>query len=283
MRPVVPARSVLAALACALAATACTDDVVGNGNEPGPDAPDGAVGDPDAPGIPDSGSGCEGTARCEDFETTATGATPEGGWSIVAPNCSGNGVVEVTDAQAHTGAHSLEIRGAAGYCNHVFLATELPADLATVHVRFYVRFDEALGEGHTTFATFRDANAGKDVRMGGQNHILMWNREIDDATLPELSPTGIAQSVAPPADEWHCIEAAIDPTVGTIVTEVGGEIVPGLVVDGTATPDLDAQWLRNGEWRPDLTDFKLGWESYAGQPMTLWFDDVVISASRIGC
>jgi hypothetical protein len=36
-------------------------------------------------------------------------------------------------------------------------------------------------------------------------------------------------------------------------------------------------------WRPSLTAPRLGWESYAGGTDTLWFDDIAIGPSRIGC
>ncbi len=33
----------------------------------------------------------------------------------------------------------------------------------------------------------------------------------------------------------------------------------------------------------DMTDVRLGWESYGGAAMTLWFDDVELSDTPIGC
>ncbi len=57
----------------------------------------------------------------------------------------------------------------------------------------------------------------------------------------------------------------------------------GLAVDGEPTADLDRQWLRDRDWRPDLVDVRLGWESYGGQAMTLWFDDVAFGGARLGC
>ncbi|WP_371688636.1 hypothetical protein [Micromonospora sp. KC207] len=45
---------------------------------------------------------------------------------------------------------------------------------------------------------------------------------------------------------------------------------------------MDGQWLKR-TWRPQLTDLRLGWESYGEGADTLWFDDVAVGASRIGC
>ena len=119
--------------------------------------------------------------------------------------------------------------------------------------------------------------------MGGQNKVLMWNRESDDATLPSMSPVGTSKSVVPATSRWLCVELEVDGAAGTIHTWVDGAPVEGLVEDGTATPDVDAPWLSKSGWRPALSDFRLGWESYGGQTSTLWFDDVALGAQRIGC
>jgi hypothetical protein len=147
-----------------------------------------------------------------------------------------------------------------------------------------VRLSDALGDGHVTFLSMTDAAAGgKHLRMGGQSKILMWNRESDDATLPALSPAGIALSEPLPIGRWLCVELMIDQHAGAMQTWVDGAELAGLHLDSVPTPDVDEQWLRQPNWRPTLTSFALGWESYAGQAMTLWFDDVALDASRIGC
>ena len=46
-------------------------------------------------------------------------------------------------------------------------------------------------------------------------------------------------------------------------------------------PFSDKRWSTGID--PSLADFKLGWESYSGGPMDLWFDDVALSDSPIGC
>ena len=116
------------------------------------------------------------------------------------PDCSGTGTASIDSTVAHSGTRSLKIVGAAGYCNHVF--AQAAADLTrlpqTYYVRFYVRHTTALPTSHTTFLAMNDANDGnRDLRMGGQNGRLQWNRSSDDATLPEQSPHGrVAERVA---------------------------------------------------------------------------------------
>jgi hypothetical protein len=111
----------------------------------------------------------------------------------------------------------------------------------------------------------------------------MWNRESDDATLPAMSPAGTAQSVAPAAETWTCIELRIDGATGEIETWVDSKSVAGLRQDNQPTPDIDQQWLQKPGYKPMLSAAKLGWESYAGQPNTVHYDDVAFAHERIGC
>jgi hypothetical protein len=228
-------------------------------------------------------SGCPDESFCDSFDSTPDldGAR----WQIVTPNCSGDGTVAVDSEIAHSGERSLRVSGSAGYCNHVFVQpTALPAPLPDpLYGRVFLRLQAPLGSAHVTFITLRDGVEAKDLRMGGQSEILMWNRESDDATLPELSPTGIAASVRPEAQRWLCVEFMIDAAARTLHTWVDEQPVPGLQIEGEATPDVDAQWLRKPDWMPRLEDAKLGWESYGDGANTLWLDDVALGATRFGC
>ena len=225
---------------------------------------------------------------CDGFEDQS-GTLPSGRWSTYTLNCSGTGTVAVTTTQVHTGGKSVVANGFDGYCNHVFIrdANDMAAAAPTWYVRFWMRHTAPFPTGHVTFLAMNDsANGNTDLRLGAQNGALMWNRQYDDATLPAQSPAGVAQSLAVPVNTWECLEFSVSKTTGQINTWYNGTLVPGLVEDGVPTPDIDAQWLggAGANWRPNLTDLKLGWESYGGGGNdTLWFDDVVLSTARIGC
>jgi hypothetical protein len=185
----------------------------------------------------------------------------------------------------HSGTASLRVNGGEGYCNHVFVKnTALFAGTTDVwYIRYWVRHTTALPVAHITTVAMQDANDGnKDLRFGGQNSALQFNRASDDATLPEQSPNGVAQSAPLPVNSWNCVEFKINGRDGTMETWLNGTSVPGLLQDGVPTHDIDGQWL-NRTYRPKLTDLKLGWESYGGGLDTLWYDDVQVSASRNGC
>jgi hypothetical protein len=240
-----------------------------------------------SPSVSPSGNpvGCNGAALCDGFETQ-TGTTPSGGWTLSFPNCSGTGTATVDTSVSRSGSKSVRINGGGGYCNHVFLQSTV--DLSrlgtTRYTRFYVRHTTALPATHTTFAAMRDsADGNKDLRLGGQNGAVQWNRESDDATLPEQSPTGVSLSKPLPTNTWTCVEYTVDGAAGTLRTYLDGVEVTGLVVDGVPTHDVDSQWLARGAWRPALTDLRLGWESYGSDADTLWFDDILVGTSRVGC
>lgn len=231
---------------------------------------------------------CAASVFCDGFEDQA-GTVPSGRWSVEEPNCSGTGTAAVDASVAHAGGKSIRINGTDGYCNHVFIddTADMTAASPTWYVRFWVMHTTPLPAGHVTFLAMNNSAGGNtDLRLGGQNGMLMWNRQSDDATLPDQSPAGVAASAALPTGAWECVEFEVDGTNGQIHTWLNGTAVPGLTEDGVPTPDIDNQWLAGAGagWRPALTDLRLGWESYGGGGNdTLWFDDVALGTSRIGC
>lgn len=252
----------------------------GDGTTPPPTTPPPTTPPPTTP----PSAECGDAAVCEDFENQA-GPAPAGNWRVTAPDCQGTGTATVDTAVAHSGSRSLRLDGRAGYCNHAFVAAT--ADLSTVgpvlHVRMWVRHTTALPAAHVTFVSMPDSSqGGKALRIGGQNGALQWNRESDDATLPAQSPVGVGLSRPLPTGSWQCLRFAVDTSAPKLDTWLGDEQVPGLHADGVPTQDVDQQWLaRTTPPRP--TALRLGWESYGTGDDTLWFDDVVVGSSPVGC
>jgi hypothetical protein len=152
----------------------------------------------------------------------------------------------------------------------------------TKHVLFR-KASKALTSSHVSFITMTDSAqaANKHLRIGGQSNILMYNRESDDATLPDLSPNGIAASKALPTGKWVCFEYHLGAD-GTIETWLDGAVIDGLTAKkGTTNPNA-GQWTRSN-YVPKVTGVYFGWESYGGDTNTFNFDDIVISSTRGNC
>jgi hypothetical protein len=109
----------------------------------------------------------------------------------------------------------------------------------------------------------------------------MWNRQDNDATLPDLSPQGIATSANLPAGSWQCLEYHLG-TDGTIETWINGAAVPGLNV-GPGISNANANGWTRSKFVPKISGVYFGWESYGSATNTFWYDDVAIAGSRVGC
>ncbi|KAI1081646.1 hypothetical protein F5B20DRAFT_50586 [Whalleya microplaca] len=206
----------------------------------------------------------------------------ETAWPIYAPDCNQGGAVSLDTSVAHSGSNSIRVDGAGGFCGHIFFGTtEVPS--GDVYVRTYLQASKALTDSHVSFITMPDAaqGANKHLRIGGQSSILMYNHESDDATLPDLSPQGIAASTALPAGDWQCFEYHLGSD-GTVETWLNDEAIEGLTVQAGVSNDNAAQWT-SGSIVPEITGVYFGWESYGGDTNTFWYDDIVISDSRVGC
>lgn len=148
---------------------------------------------------------------------------------------------------------------------------------------FYSKAKNALTDSHVSFITMPDTSLGtnKHLRIGGQSKILMYNRESDDATLPDLSPQGIATSEALPTGAWECFEYHLG-TDGTIETWLNNNTIPGLTVKAGVANANDQQWTRSS-YKPKISGVYFGWESYGGDVNTFWYDDIAVSSTRVGC
>jgi hypothetical protein len=247
--------------------------VAGSAGAPGGSAGSGSV-------------GCASLPLCDDFEGVAAGAAPDPTKWIptVLSDCMTTAPAPTVDtSQHHSGTKSLKVAGTATFCDYAMVgnAAAFKAIGNVVYGRYYVRVETALPVGHTAFMIFPDQMSGHALRMGGQNGALQWNRQSDDATLPAQSPVGISMSKVPPVADWMCLEFMIDQQQGLISTWVDGTLVPGLVADATPTADVDMQW--GTTYRPNLTSFNIGWQNYGAGAMNLWFDDVALSSTKIGC
>ncbi|KAH8885284.1 hypothetical protein GQ53DRAFT_729195 [Thozetella sp. PMI_491] len=203
-------------------------------------------------------------------------------WPIYTGGCNQGGTVALDTSTANSGSHSMKVTpGAAGYCGHVFFGTtKVPS--SDVYVRVYLKASKALTQNHISFIIMPDSSQGsnKHLRIGGQDSVLTYNRESDDAVLPDLSSQGVATSLPLSAGSWQCFEYHVSPD-GTIETWLDSNVIPGLTIRAGVANSHASIWGKS--YRPKVTGVYFGWEAYGGNTNTLWFDDIAISSSRAGC
>ncbi|MGD0678549.1 MAG: hypothetical protein ABSC94_24345 [Polyangiaceae bacterium] len=220
----------------------------------------------------------------------ATAQNPSG--TADGPVPGGTGIyVGVDSTESHSGQNSLRIVGgdSCGYYavnSAAFSGGKLGPQY---YARMWARFSAAPTSGHNGFLSMDTTSMASQkpdlLRLGFQNDVIEWNWYGTDATLPDTDSQGAAQSVAPTADTWACLEFHIDTTTGNIEFWYNGAsaTTPGLSWSGTATA-YEGSWAGGG-WKSGIapTNLGLGWGAFNGGMMTVWFDDVALGNSRIGC
>src|SRR5690606_20378145 len=168
-----------------------------------------------------------------------------------------------------SGTHSLKVVGT-GFSQMLGLATPGPAFWG----RVYLRSDTEIQDGHNTYVAATDAdgdpNSNEQIRIGEHKCQLEVNRRSDDAErLSNVGEYDCTGGVKLLADTWYCIEYFYD----------GPNSELRVFVDGAEIPELHVT-----DWGPyQYQLFKLGYEKYHGGNKTLWYDDVALGTSQIGC
>ena len=140
-----------------------------------------------------------------------------------------------------------------------------------------------LGAAHVTFLALHDQSEDKDLRMGGQSDVSDVESRIGRRHPARAEPD--RNRLEREADDGHLAVRRIrlSTQARELHTFIDGTPIAGLSAEGDPTPDADAQWQRKADWRPEPGDVRFGWESYGDQANTLWFDDIAIAGTRIGC
>ncbi len=265
----------------------------------------GAAKDGGGSGATDGGSttqGCADLPLCDGFETEQPNAPPSPAlWSIIT-GCGTNdpsSTVTIDSTIAHTGTQSVKVvADGSSTCGPIFYNSSIVPSLGpSLYGRFFVRFSVPQPMSHSAFMSLGFTPDGGEttnfnfdnMEMTAQYGVFVWNSS--DKTLPNIAPSATA-----PADTWLCVEFhtnAANGDLDTWMTLDGG--AQGDPVS-TMTFDPDATPIQNGvndSWANSrttvlpnpfqFTNISFGWVTFGGGPATVWFDDVALATTRIGC
>ena len=140
---------------------------------------------------------------------------------------------------------------------------------ATFWVRLYIKSDLAIGQpNHNSFfgaGTDPVYSTGNYVELSEQYGCVLLNKS------GMLYPTGTTcgANSALSANSWHCMTAEFDGTTGNVHVFSGAT----QIINATAwAPATEA-----------FNSFSFGYFAYNPNGATVWYDDVVISASPLSC
>ena len=163
------------------------------------------------------------------------------------------------------GKQSLRIEPSSG----VSVRTLVVAVPATFWVRLYIKSDMAIGQpNHNSFfgaGTDPVYSTGNYVELSEQYGCVLLNKS------GMLYPTGTTcgANSALSANSWHCMTAEFDGTTGNVRVFSGA-----------------TQIINAAAWAPAteaFNSFSFGYFAYNPNGATVWYDDVVISASPLSC
>ncbi len=231
-------------------------------------------------------SQCAGStyAVCQDFESTATGATPTGDWSLPTSNY-GTGTVAVASDFAARGIHSMKVTISAGGSAEHYLQLGNLGTLANGHFgRLFFRIQ---GPTVTTFIHW-DLILGAGPYMG-QNRRIRWGvtgTGVGTASGNwswiyniEQGDTGVeARTVHPVLNDWMCVEWQWDATNQMIRFYFNDTEAQALHVDTTLPNGTSLQV-------PTFTTLNFGLAKYqtTTADLVFWIDEIALDTQRIGC
>lgn len=227
-----------------------------------------------------SGGGTSGGSCiiCDDFESSTSGLDAAK-WVIDTSQGAAAGKAEIVSGGAHGSGKAVKVSG--GYIKVAAATGTFSAVPSHFFLRVSMKFDMAQPSGHVTYMMLDDKTKMGQLRIGAQNGGMLWNYDTTDSILPDYN--ALTMSLKPPANEWHCFEFEIDGNAPALHAWMDGTESMQMLLDGTATTGIDDRWMRDmAGWKPAITNFSFG-EGYPTGSLTTWFDDIAISASRIGC
>ena len=259
----------------------------GSSNGGSADAAD--AGTPGDAGAPPAGNACE--IVCDDFE----GATLDAArWRVIGA------APELSTARAHSGGQSLLFANFGQTGRFLGSQAAFPSG-GRLFLRAFMNFSLATVDmaGHTAFivGAAQDLN-GAELRWGqsqpgcvAQDQLLDLNHVPSDRTICSSglvsggNPNDFANAgVTLQANQWYCVETLFDSAVGEFRLWIDDAEVQ--VLHATANswcPPQQASCAPPAPWPIPFSVVKFGTQVYNGLAGDIYYDDLALATSRIGC
>jgi hypothetical protein len=209
-----------------------------------------------------------GAIFCADFEE-ASG--PPTGATLEAPDETGGGATFATlmaldTMSPYDGKQSLMVTSPGSF-HFRMLGVTVPASF---WVRLYIKSDQDIGQPdhNAFFVAMTDPNyhnSATSVELSEQFSCVLLNQH--DALFPTGNTCTVNTALV--KNTWHCMEAQFDGVNGNVQ----------VFADNT-------QIINAMSWMPaqaTFNTFEFGYGNYNAPGATVWYDDVAIATTRVGC
>jgi hypothetical protein len=218
--------------------------------------------------------GCPSDATfCSGFEETSGPPVnmPVGTATLEAYTGTFTDLMALDSTVFHSGKQSLKVLSGTGMSAFKMLSVPIPGPTFWAHM--YIRSDDTFGDMTAVHNTFFQAMTSPDPNSTGQVQVAeQWCQVLLNVN-DTLYPTGLSScSTTGPTlspNVWHCVEAFFDGPNGVVQ------------VYGDNTKIIDAE-----QWSPATETygtFEFGFRQVSGPARNMWYDDVVVGKTRVGC
>lgn len=210
-----------------------------------------------------------GAYFCSGFEEAS--GLPQGATFQSPDESSGGTTFEQVMALDRTapfdGAQSLRVTSP-GPFRFRMVGVALP--VSTFWVRLFIKSDRDIGqEGHNAYFQAMTHpnyhNSTRSVEVSEQFGCIVLNEH--DALFPQGNTCGANKALA--KNTWHCMEAKFDGAAGDVQVFANKT----QIIDATAWSPAKAAF----------NTFEFGFANYHDPGGNVWYDDVVVAPTRVGC
>jgi hypothetical protein len=232
--------------------------------------------------------GAAGLIVCDDFDLSAAAGPPSTtNWQPQPDWQSERILIDAT--KSVSGPNSVSLVGTT-YGVELVRSVGLPPPDNTFYVRVRMQLEKSTGDmgGHIAFIEGAEAedDSGEELRFGASHGMLDLNVQPGtkgsgggektqfsngDVDVPSSGAPGVVLE----ANRWYCIEALFDGKNHEFRLWVDGSEIAGLHVS-------DWKQGRSG-WSPSYAFVKIGAQNFSGSTGRVFYDDVAIGTSPIGC
>jgi polysaccharide lyase-like protein len=243
-----------------------------------------------------AGSSATGLFK-DDFESGTAGMQPPGWENFIsynknAMNPNGMLLAVVDTTHVHGGTKALHVKSDGA---PVQLAKALTSGMNKLYIRVWVYMTRKLGQqtdmgaNHETLIALRakSGDVNNEIRFGEIKGTVGVNETPSDNIAPTMDKWHKASGALVPAATWACIEVAFlaDSTPNTLRSWQNGATLFDVTSVGTdqwQNNSVTADWLAQ-KFGGSPSEVVIGWQSFSSAANEIWFDDLVLSTSPIGC